>query len=235
MTVGATFVSDSVLLCACPINPLIVQQSLVIDVSLNSQDYTGTGKAFAIYAPIVLKSISPYSGAMSGQERVTAVGQNFVNGAGLVMVFGTQSAPGTILSRSLVVANSPSKSTVESVQVYLSNNGGLDRSEPKVFDYFSDGFQCVSASSCGSKGTCVSQRCVCLSGYAGYMCTAWPAISNILPSIGYPQGGEMVTLTGLNLGGDCCGAPTNNYKVGRCPSHALSYPSSFDRRASCSL
>ena len=67
MTVPATLVSNSLLLCACPINRLIVNQPLLLDVSLNGLQYTGNGSLFVMHAPLRVTGISPFSGTQLGQ------------------------------------------------------------------------------------------------------------------------------------------------------------------------
>jgi hypothetical protein len=67
MTVPATLIHDGLLLCACPVNTLIVNQPLLLDVSINGLQYTGNGSLFVMHAPMRVTAISPYSGSQLGQ------------------------------------------------------------------------------------------------------------------------------------------------------------------------
>ena len=108
-------------------NPLITTSALLLDVTLNRQQHTEKGVPFALYAPIRLSALTPFSGSNLGEDLVYGTGNHFVAGPGLVMVFGTHSVPATVVSEGILVARSPSVATVVTVDVYVSNNGGIDR------------------------------------------------------------------------------------------------------------
>lgn len=203
MSPPATLVNSSVITCICPSNPLIATEAMLLDVTLNAQQYTGQGAPFAMYAPIRLAALTPNSGSNLGEDIIYAVGENFVSGPGLVMVFGGIAVQATLVSPGLISALSPSVAIAQPVLVYVSNNGGLDQSVTMSYSYFSDGDWCPESEGtlCGSKGTCSSSRCNCAAGYSGVACTLWPAVSYVFPSLGYPEGGSIVTVNGIFLNG----------------------------------
>ena len=216
MITGAYYTKPGTeLVCPCPKNARVFQQRLNVVVSLNGQQYAGTGLAAVVHAPIELYSTTPLSGDVQGTTLVYASGANFVQGPGLQMIFGVQAVPATVVRQGLIQAYSPASVGMElgKVQIRVSNNNGVDMSPTStVFEYFSAGLGCPvekqTQKTCHWQGleygTCVANECRCRTGYWGRACSLVPVTVTVFPRSGVPAGGTLVSVRGLFLGGECC-------------------------------
>lgn len=211
------------LVCPCPNNRRVKQQYVRLVVSLNGQQYDGEGLAAAVGAPVTLHATTPLSGDVQGSSIVYATGANFMQGAGLQMIFGTQSVPATVVRAGVVKAYSPASVDMElgKVSVWVSN-GGSDRSSTStIFEYFSSGLGCPvekqSQKTCHwsglDYGACVANECQCSTGYWGRACSLVPQTASVFPLSGLPGGGTLVSVRGLFLGGECCSLASEHASV----------------------
>jgi hypothetical protein len=64
---------------------------VVLEISLNAQDYTRNGAKFTYYAPPAVLELSPSSGPLAGGTRVLVLGANLTGGSDYRCAFGTRS------------------------------------------------------------------------------------------------------------------------------------------------
>ena len=144
--VPATFVSGSEVTCSSPpigsdeLAPVQVQgyhpqningRLVGFEVSINGQDFTGSGLDFLYQEDIEFKYHSRSSGPRSGGTPVFIRGSNFVNTTNLSCRFGKSDVRGRYLTREAIVCVSPMLKTGDylstgakvDIPLFLSNNG----------------------------------------------------------------------------------------------------------------
>jgi hypothetical protein len=124
VVVPATYYSEREIRCRAPRR---VPGSVVLEVSMNGEDFTVSGHTFLFMADASVVGIEPDSGPIVGGTIVRVMGNFFVPGSGLVCRFGDVVVPvQQYISVNEVICISPPQRLhrSEAVFVEVSNNNG---------------------------------------------------------------------------------------------------------------
>jgi hypothetical protein len=121
--VPATWLSATAVACAAP-----PQQpgTVTVNVTLNGQQYTGSGAAFEFQQAAVVTAVSPSHGPLHGGTTVTVHGVAFADSGGLRCRFGTVAVPAAFVSSLELSCVAPAQAAAGVQAVAVSNNNGSD-------------------------------------------------------------------------------------------------------------
>jgi len=89
-TVGAIHVSSTIMRCEAPaFSNALVDQALIVDVSTNAQEWTGSQIAFELVEEMNIRALSPIAGTRAGGTSVTIAGGYFSPDTPVWCKFGT--------------------------------------------------------------------------------------------------------------------------------------------------
>jgi hypothetical protein len=130
--VPAFFINESELLCKSPTlakkmlqvfslgnyslssdfysNTLITGRAVKLDVTINGQDYTSSGRTYLYYEDISVVQLSPDNAPLSGGTPVFIEGKGFLNSTFLSCKFGSYKLKGTYITSTLILCFAPSTS-----------------------------------------------------------------------------------------------------------------------------
>lgn len=142
--VAATFVSSVQLVALTP--PLLPAQPVPVEVALNGQQYTDDAVQFSYFdvgSGVILLSVLPSSGPITGMTEANITGTNFVDTGEIVVRFRSGSdvalVPGVFLSSSRISCVTPSFDQFGSsanVMIDVSLNGQSFNSTALPFIYY---------------------------------------------------------------------------------------------------
>eukprot|EP00163_Fabomonas_tropica_P008375 TRINITY_DN17_c0_g4_i1.p1 TRINITY_DN17_c0_g4~~TRINITY_DN17_c0_g4_i1.p1 ORF type:complete len:4695 (+),score=879.62 TRINITY_DN17_c0_g4_i1:301-14385(+) len=132
--VTPTVTSDKVIVAVTP--AASNTGSVVVEVSLNAQDYSESGVLFTYIDPISISLLLPQSGPESGGSTVTVRGSGFSNRLDLRCKFGSSVVPARWWNTTEITCTSPSGSGASTVAV--SNNGGGEYTSTMPYQYYAD-------------------------------------------------------------------------------------------------
>ena len=104
MPVAATYVSATKLTCITPAQPV---GGVVVEVSLNGQDFTADGLVFQYRPTPVVSTLRPAFGPVSGGTLVTVQGSALTNSGSLACSFGGAVVPGRWSTDASITCISP--------------------------------------------------------------------------------------------------------------------------------
>jgi hypothetical protein len=141
--VNATVISDSKITCVAP--PSTIPRVQIVDVVLNNadsklniKDWTDAHLPFEYVAEMVVYSIEPTSGPMSGNIEITINGNNFNNTSTFTCYFGGKAIAGTFVDSTKVICTAPAVENPGAVNVSVSVNG-VNYGTPMRFYFYSPG------------------------------------------------------------------------------------------------
>eukprot|EP00466_Bigelowiella_natans_P014684 jgi/Bigna1/127040/aug1.3_g1748 len=111
----------------------------VVEVSLNTLDYTNQGKLFFYEDPMYITSILPPLGPQMGSTIVALYGSGFTNVPSLECKFGDTKTPvHRYIDNTWIECIAPASATVGPVEISVSSNDYQNRSSPQQYTYYSE-------------------------------------------------------------------------------------------------
>ncbi|CAM9095296.1 unnamed protein product [Chrysoparadoxa australica] len=133
-TVDAVYISESEISCEAPAAPAAGQ--VAVEVTVNGVDYTHHGYQFTYLDLMLVESMSPARGPITGGSQVQVRGANFSDSDSWSCGFGSEVVPAQWVSTDLVQCSSPGAISEGGVTLRVGLGGEWLEELDQAFDYY---------------------------------------------------------------------------------------------------